>query len=116
MVSALSKLANPWKCDANGCGQLRAKDTNHWLIVRPVTSCLRCDVHGTTAEHDLHLAQRMPGAPMTEVVISIWEDGLAELKESKHACGLPCGLKVASALIMETFFPAEISTAKGNDE
>jgi hypothetical protein len=99
----VSKLANPWKCDATGCGQLRAKDTNHWLIVR---------VQQADSDH---------GDGPLEVVISRWTDDLAELACAKHACGLPCGLKVASALIMETFFPADISltgkegTNGGND-
>lgn len=96
MVSPLSKLANPWKCDAPGCGQLRAKDTNHWLIVRPR------DVLGPISGRDL----------FPEVTVSPWDETLAEMNLVKHACGVPCGLKIAAALIMETFFPAEISIGK----
>ncbi len=104
----MSKLANPWKCDA--CGILRANDTNHWLIVRRLDTCLRCDLHGTSAEHDLHLAQPMAGVLGSEVIISKWSDNLAAVDSAKHACGVPCGLKLAAQLVMEAFFPAEISS------
>jgi len=107
MVQPLSKLANPWKCDAPGCELLRARDTNHWMIVRREENCLRCDIHGTTAEHDLHLAQPMPGAPMFEVVISKWDDVLAEIEGARHVCGIDCALKVTARLMAETFFPAD---------
>lgn len=109
MVQALSKLANPWKCDNAPCGVLRANDANHWLIVRRLeTSCLRCEVHGTTAEHDRHLAQPMDhGDASSEIVISKWRDELAELPESKHVCGIDCGLKVTARMIADAFFPAD---------
>jgi hypothetical protein len=84
----LVKLANPWKCDASSCGTLRANDTNHWMIV------------------GVHVGD---GGP--EIVISRWSETLAGLPGAKHACGIDCGLKVTAQLIVEKFFPNEVSSA-----
>lgn len=81
----MSKLANPWKCDASGCGMLRANDTNHWLLV------------GAQTNDD--------GSKY--LVLSPWNDKAAELPSVKHACGIDCGLKVTAQLIVENFFPSE---------
>jgi len=94
MVQPLSKLANPWKCDAPGCGILRANDANHWLIV------------------SVRQADSDSGDGPNEVVVNLWTDELAELGCSKHACGVPCALKIVAQQVMQSFFPAEISTGK----
>ncbi len=88
----MSKLANPWKCDAPGCGILRANDTNHWLLIAAASR-----VSPTVHE------------PL--ILIQPWADEVAERPGVKHACGVPCGLKIAAQLIAENFFPGELSSA-----
>jgi hypothetical protein len=90
----MSKLANPWKCDASGCGMLRANDTNHWMLLRVIQTI--CD-----------------SAPRPTIRIEPWADKLAGRKDVKHACGIDCGLKIAAQLIVENFFPNTVpSTGK----
>jgi len=91
----MSKLANPWKCDASGCGMLRANDTNHWLLLY-------------TQDADRSVTHEKPAI---EVVISPWDERLAEFAWVKHSCGIDCGLKVAAQLIVSNFFRPEISSA-----
>ncbi len=88
----MSKLANPWKCDASNCGMLRANDTNHWMLVRLIT----------TAVADV---------PRPTIRIEPWSEKLAGRKGIKHACGVDCGLKVTAQLIVENFFPHETPAA-----
>jgi len=83
----MSKLANPWKCDASNCGMLRANDTNHWLLA------------GVMVNPD--------GSKY--LVITPWNDASADQPGVKHACGIDCGLKVTAQLIVENFFPNEVS-------
>ncbi len=89
----MSKLANPWKCDAPGCGILRANDTNHWLVIY-VSRTLR-----------------HPDGGSPTVCAEPWDDEQADVEGTKHACGVPCGLKIAAELIVENFFPGESSPA-----
>jgi hypothetical protein len=86
----MSKLANPWKCDASGCGMLRANDTNHWLTVALLRDADRGNV--------------------SYVVIAPWSDAHAEQPGTKHACGIECGLKTAAQLMVENFFPNDSSS------
>ena len=90
----MSKLANPWKCDASNCGILRANDTNHWLVI------YRDDAFDRTSSPAI--AKR--------ICIEPWSDRLAEIEGTKHACGVDCGLKVTAQLIVEQFFPHENSS------
>ncbi len=89
----MSKLANPWKCDA--CGILRANDTNHWLMIY--------------VSRTLSARVLSGGSPM--ICVEPWNDAMAEQEGTKHACGIDCGLKIIAQLIVEKFFPAEISSA-----
>ena len=87
----MSKLANPWKCDNQACGVLRANDTNHWLVIA---------------------AGRRVSPTVNEPVVTIqpWSDEEAANPGSKHACGIDCGLKIVAQLIVEHFFPSEFSS------
>jgi hypothetical protein len=87
----MSKLANPWKCDASNCGILRANDTNHWLVIFATKELIRCI------------------GPLA-ICIEPWSEERAEIEGTKHACGIDCGLKVVAQLIVEHFFPNEISS------
>ncbi len=98
----MSKLANPWKCDNAACGILRANDTNHWLVIY-LDQPLRMAMDGRSG-------LSIPGAPV--VCIRPWNEVRAEEDGAKHACGVPCGLKIAAQLVMETFFPAENSSTE----
>jgi len=90
----MSKLTNPWKCDNASCGILRANDTNHWLILY-----VSIDAEG--------------GVKTPILLMQPWNDRTAELDEAKHACGIPCALKIAGSLIDENFFPKDLpSTGK----
>ena len=89
----MSKLANPWKCDASGCGMLRANDTNHWLIIQ-VSTFLR---------------------PWPTVCVSTWSDELAAVEGVKHACGIDCCLKVTAQLIVDNFYPAVNAAEPGKE-
>src|SRR6267154_6875989 len=95
MVQPLSKLANPWKCDAPGCGQLRANDTNHWLLI----AFLSVTADGAAAP--------APGPDVfPRVIIQPWNDRQAEAVNAKHACGIDCGTRIAAMLIVKHFSPA----------
>ena len=95
----MSKLANPWKCDASGCGMLRANDTNHWLLLSVL------DNDGGSDD----------GAKAKYVVIMPWDDQAAETPGAKHACGIDCCLKVAAQLIVDNFYPAAVAAEPGNE-
>lgn len=125
MVSPLSKLANPWKCDAPGCGQLRAKDTNHWLIIEADRGggCVACEsgeeiklmptsLSDSTPVHKSGIVCEKFLVSRPQVRIWTWDDAAAERPGAKHVCGVPCALKTTAVLVMQTFFPAEISTGK----
>jgi hypothetical protein len=91
MVWPVSKLANPWKCDADGCGILRANDTNHWLIL--------------FVSWDGEDGKKTP-----ILLVQPWNDRTAELEEARHACGIPCALKLGAGLIAREFFPADFAS------
>lgn len=91
MVSPLSKLANPWKCDAPGCGVLRVNDANHWLVLK---------------------AHTYEGGTLPYIVITPWNENYAAEAGSKHACGIQCAMKLAGDLVQKNFFPTEISTER----
>ncbi len=99
----MSKLANPWKCDASNCGMLRANDTNHWLVIWN-DGIFRRD------END-----RYPDPPEPLICISPWNDRQAEEEGTKHACGIDCALKITAQLIVENFFPKDAAPAVPQD-
>jgi hypothetical protein len=100
----MSKLANPWKCDASNCGILRANDTNHWLVISAAR--IERDEDGTV----FLSSSFVDGSPT--VCIEPWNDERAEAEGTKHACGIDCALKITAQLIVENFFPADSSAGK----
>ena len=84
----MSKIEQPYRCDAQGCGKLREKDANHWWLV-------------WRTEVVIPGADESPVKRCTTIHASPWIAHRAEADGVNHVCGIDCMLKIIAGFANE---------------